>query len=207
MDYTPPPIIPPAITKFADMYYPKTKISRLWQNYTYIDDPTPPEIASRRIKRLANLGNKKVYAVYYIYNNGIKMGIPYLLIKENKNIRHANKEEIGKIHENNNIVKHTPPYVPDAVIKKIDERAPFVASSGDVRWIRYRTTWRNYEVYSYYYYLYEPKMVGMHIDVLYDCTSARFPDKEERNKLKLVSPAYPQDDNIPTLCKNMSLDN
>ena len=207
MDFTPPQIIPPAIIRYTDKYYPKEKISRLYEEYTYIENPTPPDIAVRKIKRLENLGNKRVYAVYYIYPNGYKMGIPYLLIKEKKDIRHANREEIGEIHKNNNIVNHTPSYVPDAFIKKINEKTSFITESGDVRWIRYRTTWKNYEVYSYYYYLYEPKIVGMHIDVLYDCTNARFPNKEERWKLRLIAPAYPQEGDIPTLCKNVSFDN
>ena len=202
MDYAPLPIIPHAIVKFADKYYPRTKIPRLEQKYTYIKDETPPDIAVRKFKKLANLENKRVYAVYYIYNDGYKMGIPYLLVKEGKNIRHANREEIGKIHKNNNIVNHTPSYVPDAVIKKLDEYTSFVTESGNVRWIHYRTTWKNYEVYSYYYYLYEPKIVGMHQDILYDCTNARFPNKDERWSLGLVSPAYPQKDAIPTMCKN-----
>ena len=202
MDFTPPKIISHAVVKYADKYYPHEKISRLLQKYTYINDATPPYIASRKIKRLSNLGNQKVYAVYYIYSNGAMMGIPYLLIRENKNVRHANIEEIGKIHKNNNIVNHTPSYVPDAVIKKLDECMPFVKDSGDIRWIHYRTTWKNYEVYSYYYYLYEPKIVGRHQDILYDCTNARFPNKDERWSLGLVSPAYPQKDVIPTLCKN-----
>ena len=206
MDFTPPQIISPAIVKFADKYYPHTKISRLFEKYTYINDATPPDIASRKIKRLADLGNKKVYAVYYICNDDSKMGIPYLLIKEKKNIRHANIEEIGEIHKKNNIVNHTPSYVPEAVIKKLDEHVSFVTSSGDIRLIRYRTTWKNYEVYSYDYDLYEPKLVGMPVDILYDCNNARFPNKEERHKLKRISPIYPQG-NTPTLCKNLLSDN
>lgn len=202
MDFAPPQIISPAIVKFVDKYYPDKKISRLYEKYTYIKDSTPPDIAVRKIKRLENLGNKRVYAVHYIYPNGYKMGIPYLLIKEKKDIRHANREEIGEIYKNNNIINHTPSYVPDDVIKKLDEKTPFVTESGDVRWIHYRTTWKNYEVYSYYYYLYEPKIVGRHQDILYDCTNARFPNKDERWSLGLVSPAYPQKDAIPTLCKN-----
>ena len=202
MDYTPPLIIPPAVIKFADKYYPDKKIAKLFESYTYIEDSKPPNIAVRKFRKLANLGNKKVYAIYYIYPNKGRMGIPYLLIKENKEIRHANIEEIGEIHKNNNIINHTPSYVPEAVIKKINEKAPFVTSLGDVRCIQYRTTWKNYEVYSYDYVLYEAKIVGRHIDVLYDCTNARFPNKEERSQLKFVYPAYPQEGDIPTLCKN-----
>ena len=202
MDFQPPQMIPHAIVKYADMYYPHTKIPRLCQKYTYIGDPKPPGIATRKIKHLNNLQNKKVYAVFYIYPDGNKMGIPYLLVKEGKNIRHANREEIGEIHKNNNIVNHTPSYVPDTVIKKLNEYTSFVTKSGDIRWIRYRTTWKNYEVYSYHYYLYEPKLVGTHQDILYDCTNARFPNKDERWSLGLVSPAYPQKDAVPTFCKN-----
>ena len=204
MDYTPPQIIPHSIVKYDDKYYTRSKISRLEQEYTYLKNSTPPEIAARKIKRLANLGKKKVYAVYYIYPDKQKMGIPYLLVKENKKIRHANIDEIGEIYKNNSIVNHTPSYVPNAVIKKLNEKTSFVTDFGEIRWIRYRTTWKNYEVYCYHYFLYEPQIVGIRQDILYDCTNARFPNRDERWMLSHISPAYPQKGDIPTFCKNKS---
>lgn len=202
MDFISPYTVPSAVVKFADEYYPKERIPRL---ATHFNKNKEPLIAIRKIKKLRRINDKIVYLVEYHYPDGFEMGTPYMIVQNKNDIHSATNEELDMIYRKTKIIDHTPSYIPDAVIKKLDIDFPLINSSGDLRIIKYLGVWNNKEVYSFRRCYHETKLTGPPSPILYDCENAKFTTLKERQilmrKFPNMRPKYKSKE-VPTFCKS-----